>query len=341
MMSTAQVLFFRQEHNRRALSEIIKALDCNFILFEEEPIEPGDGIITTDIQQQVDSLVDLYTGEGGIDFIVTCCHNGNPAMEQIQQRIKPRVGCYDIEHDLYSDIYESSPKAQHLASFAFTAQNQRYLESQGRNYFNAIWYKFPAWPMPEDVMQECKRSAVYVDEQYLVKRNVPFQYLDLFDRVYHKPCNLGDDNAPILRGMIKDVEAWDDSHAMYQLGDMSLFWFSGESSAIVEALLMNRLPILLFDKGERDNGLYTSEVTEEPVDDILSKVSIKSQFIDRRTMYAITETNAAHKIQVLQQDDKRRADVLKVLRNQWLPVGELRPVQELLVNDIKRMMGGV
>lgn len=327
-----RILFVMSRHNSRALYKISSMLDDIGTMVEIDAIEPPNGIITPDIQQHLDKLLSSI---GKPDFAVYCCHNGNPAMRYFQERLDVRFGNYDIEHDLYSDKYEISPKAKHLGAFAFTLPQERYLIKQGRKYWPACWYKHDAveW---EGVSLQAERNAIIFDAEHLGLRDRPFMHGHLFDDVYLKPAHPANET-PLSRSCMVNFDAWDDSLSTHEIGMKALFWFSRESSAIVEALFVDRIPVLYFPDGKSEQDGFVSEITEEPFDDVLSKVMVKSQFIAGRKMLAVTHTgDIMHKITRLQNDLDYRRYALRLMRDQW-DIGATMQVRDILKADIERI----
>jgi len=315
---------------------VIGALKERYTVFEEDPVQPSDGKFTPAIDKRVAALIRNYSGK--IDFCVTCCHNGNPVMKRLQAEMKVKYGNYDIEHDLYSGLYELSPDGTSLGAFAFTKPEKEYLEKKNRKVFPALWYKYDQLSSIPEITEQAGRTALVVDDLYLGLRDEPFRYRDLFERVLLKPRARVTEGKRIAEGAEVKYAEWYGTEAMLTLGKQALFWFSKESSAIVEALFLNRIPVLYFpDKPDMEGG-FLSEIKEEPLDDVLSCVTIESQFLHGRRMLAVTHTgDIAHKIAILRDDKARRDSVIRTLREQW-DIGATRHVKDILVEDIERVL---
>jgi hypothetical protein len=331
-----RILFFRSWNNARSLAGVIGALKERYTVFEEDPAQPADGKFTPAIDKRVAALLRNYSGK--IDFCVTCCHNGNPVMKHLQKEMVVKYGNYDIEHDLYSCLYELSPDGTSLGSFAFTKLQKEYLEKKKRKIFPALWYKYDQSESIPEVTVQIGKTALVVDDLYLGMRDEPFRHFGLFDKVFLKPRAQLDEGKRIAEGCSVKYAEWYGTEAMLTIGKQALFWFSKESSAIVEALFLGRVPVLYFpDTPDREGG-FLSEIKEEPLDDVLSRVTIESQFIHGREMLAVTHTgDIAHKIAVLRDNHERREIVIRTLLEQW-DIGATRHVKDILVEDIERVL---
>jgi len=62
--------------------------------------------------------------DAGYDAIVINTHNGNPHVKQFQKQVTPRLGYFDVEHDLFSDAPETTRlEEKRLGTFAFHARH--------------------------------------------------------------------------------------------------------------------------------------------------------------------------------------------------------------------------
>ena len=325
----------RTAHNARALAPMIRNLRRNYYVEAIEPIEPPSGKRTGRVEKLADEFIRKYAGQ--FDFIATCCHVGNPVMAWILERMDPRHGYYSLEHDLFSGSYEAMRGPKALLSFAFTSYNQRYFEAQGIAYRPAKWYKlddgaFKQYDIPGD-------KAVVVDCANLGIRDKSFEHRDLFRICYLKPCGEGDDGAPLHDGLVSNFEYYADSQSMLEIGQRAGFWFSRESSAIPEALLVGAIPAFFGARGQQKCTYGDACFEEEPEDDILSRVKITSQFFRGESILMMTDNDLESKLRILRADPVRRAAVIERLRAQWwLPA--VRRVDEWIDEDIQKRTGG-
>jgi hypothetical protein len=268
-----------------------------------------------------------------IDFGIVVTHNGNPSMTEFQRILKPKYGYYDIEHDVFNHLVEVSPIDMSLGSFAFTKVNSNYLSSRKRKYFEASWYKLDGLTEVDlNFSEPCVKNAILSDTSF-TDRNKSFEYKHLFDKVYLKNYTKTPTGLSFEKELITNLDLWWDTQAVVDMKDLGYFWFCMESSMIVEALMLNRLPILW-------RSQYSNE---KSIDDIVSEVRIgdlgKRNFHNfGRNFYFITDKNIEYKINILQNDNKRRESVLNLLKSQWLFDEPKRKVADILIDDMNNYL---
>lgn len=328
------IVIVYEENNRRALSTIINKLRLEGFNVYEQLSDGWQTYASINNREKAKDIANFYKDKD-IDFGIVVTHNGNPSMIIFQKIVKPKYGYYDIEHDIFSSVVEKSPPGMRAGTFSFTKLQTGILKKAGVRVIEAEWYKFDNCDCYDVVNEDLLKNAVVVDTMF-AKKDEPFPYGHLFDNLYLKNYRKGFQNIKSEGdNLVTNLDEWYDTQAIADMQCNGYFWFSIVSSAIVEALLMNRLPILWSCTHHIKN--------EEPVDDIISHVFFKNTWNDEfhefnKGFLFVTENNIDYKIDILRKDPERRSQVMTTLRSPWVFDGKRKKVSEELVTDIKRIL---
>lgn len=328
---SANIVIVFEYLNRRALSTTINNLkSAGFTVYEQVSdgwqTGPGD-----DNKEKAKHIANSYKDKN-IDFGIIATHNGNPSMKIFQQIVNPKYGYYDIEHDIFSSIVELSP-LNRLGTFSFTKLQTKILKRKNARVIEAEWYKFDNCESYRVADDKNLNNAVLIDTAFA--KNTPFPYHYLFDNIYLKSLSKSIQYIKCKSDLITNAAAWSDTQAVVDMRDLGYFWFSVVSSAVVEALMMNRMPILWCCSGRFK--------LEEPVDDVVSRVffdDLKHDPFHRfnEDFLVVTDKNMDHKIKILRDDYVRRQGVLNTLKSQWVFDSPRNKVYEELIKDISRVL---
>jgi hypothetical protein len=251
------------------------------------------------------------------DFIVSCTHNGNPSMCRFQDSVVPRLGTYDIEHDLFHDAPEHSPLYQACGVLTFTRSHDGYIERQRLPDHRARWYKMDQMqPHPEIVRAAAGKwpfnpgaDAVLIGSDLIDReKGFPKQFAYHFHTVWYKPYSA---HEPACRNTARLGGPFTDAAGTGLLSQCSRYWFTVESSCFVEALCWDCLPILWNDRVLR----------EQVVDEFLSRVVILCDTPTpetQREVLAFTTKDFNRKFGAIWKDYRIAFDLIARLKEEYL-----------------------
>jgi len=323
------VLFIFEGNNRRALDYTIQTLRNNNCSVTELCFDQywncNEGYTPT---KESSSLADSYNNV--FDFIIMATHCMNLVMADFQERCKAKYGYYNIEHDLYNSIIERCNDCHLLGVFSFTKFMTNYLKSRNIKYFEASWYKLDTSEITS--RPDYLNNAILIDTSY-TNKDIPFEYKHLFTKVYLKNFYPTERNSAFEKNLETNLVKWYDTQGLVDMLDLAKFWFSFKSSAIIEALLMNRIPILW-------RAEYTDEIQ---INDIISEIRIIDTSPDKLHQFdnklkMITATNIDYKIKELQNNPLKLEETQSILKQDWC-FDEPKPkVVDILLEDMARII---
>ena len=315
-MTNKNVLILIDKVDQKAFKTVINNLKQYFNVYLHKPIEPGDGIITENIRSKITGLIQ-FAKEKKIDFCLMLCHNQNPAMIAFQQEFSPTFGYYDFEHDLFQHCVNHSPKEKALGTFVFHKLYKNFMQKKEQKYFEARWYKFDAHTFAEDNVN----YAMVVDARNIeLDRSFPFEYTHLFEKVFLKtfPQKY---TTELEKGIIVDREQYWTTQNLFTLGKHCSFWFVNESSAYIEALLLDRIPI----SWRNEERIKTISSVNSIVDEVFHEK------IQRNMNIIIADEK---KIAELQKSPELRNECLTLLKEQFVFDHPSPPISEILIPDM-------
>jgi len=312
-------LIIVDKFNTIAIRKIISDLstEANNV-YVKIPIQPGDGKITLERKQKVDALIN-FAERKEIDFCIMICHNGNPVMRFFQDNFNPKYGYYDIEHDLFTLRPELTVAKKAWGTFAFTQLHLNYLTEINRHALKARWYKFDQF-----TFKQIDWNSALIVNSARIDQSKSFEYLHLFNKTYLKPHSSSKLNS-LEKNTITNTE-WKNTQTLFDIGAICGFWFIHSSSAFVEALMLDCIPIIWRNK----NYTYKKESTT-----ILSTVQIQ-KLNNTRIHALIADEDLPDKIQKLKQSENLRKETLQILKHEWLLDQNLDSVSTVLLNDIQQ-----
>lgn len=331
----ARILFLLEPPNHRALQGIIDTLDdaghdvdifhvtyANLYVTKMENVDRITSPTIADFQKRY-----VY------DFGIVCAHNGNPGIRRFQETIRPRYGYFDIEHDLLTGTVETSPKNQALGTFSFHKRHTQLLEKNGNKYFEAEWYKGDHGPALYPVNPESLDNCMVIDT-ILADRGKAFEHAGLFKDCFLKgwynlatDCHFGNSLQCSLE--------WDDTQSLYDLALHAFFGFSTISSAIVELLMIDRIPILWGNVYKNERRL-TDIMSEVEIINPTGSAAVTPQIVGKH-IKGITTENLEEKIRALREDHALLQSVLADLKADWIFDGPRPRVGDVIASEIARL----
>lgn len=255
------------------------------------------------------------------DFHIMSTHNGNPNVEQFQKFSRPRIGCIDIEHDLFHPVPERSPDRQSVGVFVFTKQHEVHLKQiPNIKKIHARWYKldgsvvsnetlFETFPIKDEFgVYSPGADAVIIGSNHWPWPEVPEMISRCFHYVWYKPYHALDNT---MRGSVRLPGSFENAQGVNSLNRVSRFWFTFESSCFVEALLYGCIPILCSD------AIIERERVSEYIDVVKIIANRQAGTGQFRTVAAVTLHDWKKKFSALQRDLKAQRDVYHALRSFW------------------------
>lgn len=331
----ARILFLLEPPNRRALSGIVYTLhnaghkvdifegtSANLYVSKTEDIERIAGKTIHEIQRRAP-----------YDFGIVCMHNGNPGIRHFQENVHPRYGYFDIEHDLLTGTVETSPKNQALGTFSFHKRHTQMLDKNGNKYFEAEWYKGDHGPALYPVNPASMGNCIVIDT-ILADRGKAFEHAGLFKDCFLKGWyNLATD-CPFGNSLQCSRE-WDDTQSLYDLARRAFFGFSTISSAIVELLMIDRIPILWGNVYKNEHRI-TDFISEVEIINPTGDTAVTPQIVGKH-IKGITTENLEDKIRALREDPALLHSVLVDLQADWIFDGPRPHVGDVIASEIARL----
>jgi hypothetical protein len=273
------------------------------------------------------------------DYIIMHTHNGNPHVQKFQRNVTPKYGYIDIEHDLFCDYVENAwvhmePNSRHIVKgiMLFTKMHNKYALS--KNISSTIIYK-PKWvkhTLPAKSIDTLDTSTWSANNSAVIfysvrsQLNWNFPYTDIFDTIWVKTFHEYKDHNDKLAMPGTTVIP-----KQYSLGGKSVptmpkfgkFWFVYHSSAYVESILYNCIP-LMYPGPDKYDGTQISLIEVSKITEVLSlcrasgvRLESTMQGFDFPAIYYDKpgDETFKHKIKLLQNDPKLFADTIKYLKN--------------------------
>lgn len=333
----ANILVLLERPNERALKSIFTKLEENNHTLDYLYCSGGNIFAESiELAKPIVEPTILHYQNNNYDFGIICTHNGNPGVILFQQAIRPKYGYFDIEHDLLSGTIERSPINQSLGTFAFHKKHTNILKSENRIFFEAEWYKSDLY---DDIYKIDNGSLdnCFVVDTSLYNHSCPFPYSDLFTNSYLKGWSSLNTNTPLTKNLNQEKQYFD-TQSLFDIVQKAYFGFSCLSGAIIELLLIDRIPILF----------QTPYSNEEKITDVVSRITIsapvtdtiiKSDYVVGTKLVGITTNNLDYKINQLRNSVERRAETLKLLQQDWKFECKVPKVADILISEINKYIG--
>lgn len=256
------------------------------------------------------------------DFIISNTHSG--ALKPLFQRVKPRCGYIDIEHDIFSNIPVRFPK-----SFVFTFQDRHAVFCK-KNKIPFIRCRWPKLDVPVENVSlglDPWKEAVLIGTgsfNKIIEEGKSMHNLG-FERLWYKKY-LADWKAPFGTKALPDQ--FNGPIGLNYCLQNFKFVATRHSSAFVETLLMGGLPILLPD-------LITSE---KKITDVVSEVTWDQKDSKISKFLTITTNNLQYKINTLRRFPYLFEITRKQLLDKWVKSDYylLPPAYEAIYKHIRR-----
>lgn len=237
----------------------------------------------------------------GYDLIISATHDGNPHVAKFLATIAKPNSIIDIEHDPFRDAVEVCPKTLSKCVLAFTHRAERHLSVHGYTYKRAQWSKMeiPTCPIKTTAIPS-EDAVVFTDPQW--KLPTPGIFREVWVKDYLGCYSVKGPN--VLKG------AFETAKGSAYLPQIAKYWLLSETSAYIDALVFGCIPIL-------HNATI---VRETKYNNIVSKVRTRKKSSGELfDLMAVTQTDMASKVKMLQQSPKDYEDTLALLRGDWFP----------------------
>lgn len=247
----------------------------------------------------------------GYDFILWAVHSATSwQLRNFQQQVKPKIGHIDLEHDLFvNDLPEHSLVCG--KSLLVTFQKRHYDMSikhlsNGREIINARWPKLDIKYKTLTFSEiDPWNDVILIGTGIWQGKN--FANLPLFSpfrKVWYKKYV----NSWTIKGINSLLDPFTGPSGSKYCADACKFFMTIGSSCYQDALLFGSIPILM----------PAPIIKQEPIDDIISVVTIKQWMPPGVAPFkAITTENLEEKLTCLRNDHSLYKNIHRELFLEW------------------------
>jgi hypothetical protein len=258
------------------------------------------------------------------DFILSTTHS--EALIPFYNAVKPKIGFIDIGHDLLD--LTPHPFPNYGKSAILTFQKYQYSYSKklgGRSVFSCRWTKLD---MEYDYVDYSMFDIDKYEDAIIIGgpgiNDIEFiNGMDGFNRLWCKTY-LPTGKIPTGTKALSEIFCY--PRGVKHCCDACKFIITARSSCYLEALFFGSMPIL-----------FSKDLSsEQPVNDIISKVSLYRQ--PKFKFNAITTTNCGYKVDQLRKDPALFEEIRTKLLHEWGLENyvQLPSVHETVYNFIKK-----
>lgn len=258
------------------------------------------------------------------DFILSTTHS--EALTPFYNAVKPKIGFIDVGHDLLDLAPQPFPKYGNSAILTFQKYQYAYSKKLGgRSVFNCRWTKLD---MEYDSVDYNTFNVNKYEDAIIISgpgiNDKKFSNgVDGFNKLWCKKY-LPTGPIPIGTEALPDIFCY--PRGVKYCCDACRFIITARSSCCLEALFFGSMPILV----SKDLS------SEQPVDDMISKVSLYQQ--PKFKFNAITTTNCGYKVDKLRKNPALFEEIRIKLLYEWGLENyiQLPSAHETLCNFIKK-----